>query len=363
MYSFNPTEEQTMLIDAVKRFAENELRPAAHDADENRELPMDIVEKGWQLGIVQASIPEQYGGFGERSALTGVLAAEELAWGDLSGALAILTPGLYALPILLGGTEEQRESLIPPAISSNWKPYSCAIIEPQFDYSPREMQTIAIQTENGYTLQGRKVMVPFAENAESLLIFASLDETLQAFVVSPENEGLEIGEREALLGIQALPTFGLSLNDVSVPLQARIGGENGFDAQGVISASNVAIAALGVGMSRAAYEYSRDYAKEREAFGGPIAQKQAIAFMLAEMATEIEAIRLMVWEAAWMLDNEQDASKASYLALSGASDMAMMVTDRAVQILGGYGYIREYPVERWMRNGRGIPSFHGMAVV
>lgn len=363
MYSFNPTEEQTMLIDSVKRFAENELRPVAHDADENRKLPMELVEKGWQLGIVQASIPEQFGGFGERSAMTGVLAAEELAWGDLSGALAILAPGLYALPILLGGTDEQKESLISVAISTNWKPYVSAIIEPQFDFSPLKMQTTAVRNENGYTLQGRKVMVPFAENAESLLVFASLDETLQAFVVSPENEGLEIGEREDLLGIQALPTFGLSLKDVSVPLEARIGGENGFDAQQVISSSNVAIAALGVGLSRGAYEFSRDYAKEREAFGGPIAQKQSIAFMLAEMATEIEAIRLMVWEAAWMLDNDKDASRAAYLALTGVSDMAMMVTDRAVQILGGHGYIRDFPVERWMRNGRGIPNFPGMAIV
>lgn len=352
-----------MLIDSVRRFAENELRPMAHDADENRELPAQLVEKGWQLGIVQASIPEQYGGFGERSAVTGVLAAEELAWGDLAAAIAIMTPGLYVLPILLGGTEKQKESLISTAIGSNWKPFVSAIIEPQFDFSPLKMQTTAIRTDQGYTLQGKKVMVPFAEKAESFLVFANLDETLQAFVISPENKGLKIGEREALLGIQALPTFELSLNAVSVPFEARIGGEDGFDAQNIISASNVAIAALGVGLSRAAYEFALDYAKEREAFGGPIAQKQSIAFMLAEMATEIEAIRLMVWEAAWMLDNSKDAFQAAYLALTGASDMAMMVTDRAVQILGGHGYIRDYPVERWMRNGRGIPNFLGMAIV
>ena len=132
----------------------------------------------------------------------------------------------------------------------------------------------------------------------------------------------------------------------------------------IIDLSRVALAAMAVGVSRAAFEYSRDYAKEREVFGVKVAQKQAIAFMLAEMATEIEAIRLLVWEAAWMLDNNKpEASKQAYLAMIGAADMAMMVTDRAVQILGGHGYIREHPVEMWMRNGRGFATFTGLAIV
>ena len=138
----------------------------------------------------------------------------------------------------------------------------------------------------------------------------------------------------------------------------------GFEFSIVLDASRVTLGAMAVGLSRAAFEYSRDYAKEREVFGVKVAQKQAIAFMLAEMATEIEAIRLLVWEAAWMLDKGlPDASVQAYLALSGAVDMSMMVTDRAVQILGGYGYIREYPVELWMRNGRGIAMLNGLAIV
>ena len=132
----------------------------------------------------------------------------------------------------------------------------------------------------------------------------------------------------------------------------------------VLAAAQVALAGLAVGLSRGAFEYARDYAKEREAFGGPIAQKQSIAFTLADMAIEVEAIRLLVWEAAWMLDAAKDeAAKAAYLALTGAADMAMMVTDRAVQILGGHGYIREHPVERWMRNARGVASYVGLAMV
>jgi alkylation response protein AidB-like acyl-CoA dehydrogenase len=363
MYSFEPTEEQKMLMDATKRFAEKELQPAAHDADEEREFPTSLIEKGWELGVLQASIPEEYGGFGERSAVTGILASEELGWGDLAASMAIMAPTMYVIPILVGGTEEQKKSLIPPVIEAEWKPYVAAYIEPRFDFYPLEMTTTATKAGDEYILQGEKSMVPFAESAESFLVFASFDGKTQAFVVPPLTEGLVVGERESLLGIQALPTFKLTLNDVHLPLDARIGGEDGFDAQLVIDASNVATAALAVGVSRAAYEYSRDYAKEREAFGGPIAQKQTIAFMLAEMATEIESIRLMVWEAAWKLDAGKDASNSAYLALMGASDMAMMVTDRAVQILGGYGYIREYPAERWMRNGRGIPTFAGMAIV
>jgi alkylation response protein AidB-like acyl-CoA dehydrogenase len=156
----------------------------------------------------------------------------------------------------------------------------------------------------------------------------------------------------------------MRFNEVSVPIQNRLGEQAGHDFAPILDASRVAIAALGVGLSKAAFEYSRDYAKDRDVFGVKVAQKQAIAFMLAEMATEIESIRLLTWEAAWMLDEgKEEANKHAYLAHMGAIDMAMMVTDRAVQILGGHGYIREHPVEMWMRSGRGIAAFTGLAIV
>ncbi len=364
MYSFEPTEEQAMLIDATKRYAANALRPAAHDADEGKELPQTLIEKGWELGVLQASIPEAYGGFGEHSAVTGVLAAEELAWGDLAGALAVMLPSTYVIPILIGGTEDQKKSLLMPVIEAEWKPYVSAFIEAQFNFAPGEMATSAKLNGDHYILQGEKVMVPFADKAESFLVFANYEGKTQAFVVPKETAGLEVGEREALLGLQALPTFRLKLNGVKVPKDARIGGDEGFQSEPILASSNVAIAALAIGVARAAFEYSLNYAREREAFGGPIAQKQSIAFMLAEMAIEIESIRLLVWEAAWKLDGgKEDAFQVSCLALTGASDMAMMVTDRAVQILGGHGYIREHPVELWMRNGRGISTFPGLAMV
>lgn len=363
MYGFEPTEEQRMLIEAVQRYALNDLRPAAHDADEEGALPEALIEKGWELGVLQASIPEVHGGFGERSAVTSVLAAEEFAYGDLAAALAVMAPSAYALPILAAGSEAQKAAYLPPVIEAEWKPYVAAFVEPDYDFYPGEMRTTAKLDGDSYVLEGVKAFVPFADRAESFLVYATLDGVSQAFIVPSGAENLTVHEREKLLGIQALPTFGMTLEGVRVPVEARLGGEDGFDFGPVLAAHQVAIAAMAVGLSRGAYEFARDYAKERVAFGGPIAQKQSIAFTLAEMAVEVESIRLLVWEAAWKLDAGEDAGRAAYLALVGASDMAMMVTDRAVQILGGHGYIREFPVERWMRDGRGVAALVGLTMV
>ena len=364
MYSFQPTEEQKMLVDAIQRYAQNDLGPAARDADEEAQLPPKLIEKGWELGYLQASIPEDYDGFGERSAVTGALAAEEFAYGDLSGALAVLTPGTFATPILLQGSQEQKEEWIPPVIEMEWKPYTAALMEPQFDFDPHDLNTRADSDDGGYVLSGEKAYVPFAEGAEAMLVYAKLDGETQGFIVPGDAEGLEVGERQKLLGLNALPLYPVTLEGVRVPAENRLGGPEGHDFAPIMASSNVALAAMAVGLSKAAFDYAVDYAKDREVFGVKVAQKQAIAFMLAEMGTEIEAIRLLVWEAAWMLDQgHEEASKQAYLALSGAADMAMMVTDRAVQILGGHGYVREHPVELWMRNGRGFATFSGLAMV
>jgi alkylation response protein AidB-like acyl-CoA dehydrogenase len=364
MYSFEPTDEQRMLIEAVQRYAGTDLRPAAHDADEGCEFPFNLVEKGWELGLLQASIPEAFGGFGEYSTLTGVLAAEEMSWGDLAGALAVLTPGLFALPILLEGSREQKSAYLPGVIEAEWKPYTAAMVEPRFDFDPVDLQTQAKEIGDAYVIHGEKIFVPFASGARAMIVYASLQGSTQGFIVPGEAEGLTVGERQPVMGVKALPLYKVTFAGVRVPKSSRLGGPGGHDLSSILDVSRVAIAALGVGLSKAAYEYARDYARDREAFGMKIAQKQAIAFMLAEMATEIEAIRLLTWEAAWMLDHQKpEAGKYAYLAATGAADMAMMVTDRAVQILGGHGYIREHPVEMWMRNGRGIATFTGMAMV
>jgi acyl-CoA dehydrogenase len=371
MYSFDPTEEQQMLIDAVQRYAANDLRPKMHDADEENQLPQKLIEKGWELGFLQASIPEAYGGFGERSAVTGVLAAEELAYGDLAGALAVMNPGLFAMPVALGGSEAQKNKYLPGIVAGSWPSYTAALIEPRFDFDPNDLRTLAVEDGKGYLLTGEKTFVPYAAEADAILVYArktgqtaSLDGLSQGFIVPKGTPGLEIGERQKTLGIHALPLYSVRLNEVHLTKEDRLGGPEGHDFVPLLASMRLALAALGLGMSRAALDFAINYAKDREVFGVKVAQKQAIAFMLAEMATEIEAIRLLTWEAAWMLDSHNpEAEKQAYLALSGAMDMAMMVTDRAVQVLGGHGYIREYPVEQWMRNGRGIATLNGLAII
>ncbi len=364
MYSFEPNEEQQMLMDAVGKYAANDLRAAAHDAEESRELPRKLIGKGWELGLLQASTPEAYGGFGERSAVTGALAVEEMAFGDLAGALAVMTPSLFATPILLGGSEEQRQEYLPNIVGGEWAPYTAALIEYTFDFDPNALRTTAKVEGDGYALNGEKAFVPFAKDAEAMIVYANLNGVTQGFIVPKDAAGLSIGEREKLMGLNALPLHRVKLDNVKVPATNRLGGAPGHDFGLVLSAMRVASASAALGVAKASFEYSKNYAKEREAFGVKIAQKQAVAFMLAEMVTEIESIRLLTWEAAWKLDtNKEDSCVAAYLAFTGACDMAMMVTDRGVQILGGHGYIREHPVELFMRNGRGFPMLLGLAIV
>lgn len=365
MYSFDPTEEQQMLIDAVSKYAMNDLRPAAHEAEESRALPKKVLSRGWELGLLQASIPETYGGFGERSAVTGVLALEEMAFGDLAGTLAVLTPSLFATPILLAGSEEQKRTYLPNIIEGEWSPYTAALLEYAFEFDPNTLKTTAVQQDDEYVINGEKAFVPFAKVAEAILVYANLDGQTQGFIVDRSAEGLTVvDEREKLMSLNSLPLYRVKLENVKVPLVNRLGSASGHDFEPILASMRIANAAAAVGVANAAFEYSKNYAKEREAFGVKIAQKQAIAFMLAEMRTEIEAMRLLTWEAAWKLDQgKEDAFTESYLASTGAADMAMMVTDRAVQILGGHGYIREHPVEMWMRNGRGFATFTGLAIV
>jgi alkylation response protein AidB-like acyl-CoA dehydrogenase len=364
MYSFEPNEEQQMLIDVAKRYAENDLRPGAHDAEEERGFPKKLIEKGWELGMLQASIPEEYGGFGERSVLTSILALEELSWGDMAGAVAILAPSMFVSPILLAGTEEQKQEFIPPVIEAEWQPYTAAFIEYEFDFDANDMRTTAALDGDAYVINGVKRFVPFADQAEAMLVYANLDGKTQAFIVPKDTAGVNVGKREMLLGLNALPNFKVTFEGVHLPKENRLGREEGHDFTTILASNQVSLAAIAVGLCRASFDYARDYAKEREVLGSKIAQKQSIAFFLAEMAAEIEAIRLLTWEAAWLLDQGSDeAAYVAFLAWQGAIDMSMMVTDRGVQILGGHGYIREHPVELWLRNGRGISSLAGLAMV
>jgi acyl-CoA dehydrogenase len=364
MYSFDPTEEQQMLVDTVSRYAASNLRAAGHDADEERQLPISLIKKGWELGVLQASTPEAYGGFGEHSAVTGVLAAEQMAYGDLAGSMAVMSPGLFAVPILLEGNEDQKKTFLPPIVEGDWTPYTAALIEQDFAFDANELHTTAVYDEETYVINGEKSYVPYANEAKRMIVYASLNGRTQGFIVESGASGIQVGERQKSLGIHALPLYTVKFENVRTPVANRLGGAGGHKFEPILASMWLATAALALGVSKAALDYAIDYAKEREVFGMKVAQKQAIAFMMAEMATEIEAIRVLTWEAAWMLDTgKEEAYKEAYLAYNGAADMAMMVTDRAVQILGGHGYIREHPVEKWMREGRGFAMLTGMAIL
>lgn len=364
MIAFTPNDEQQLIIETVHRFATEWMRSAAHDADERRATPPEIIARGWDLGLLPSAIPEQYGGFGdEHAALTGALAAEELGWGDLAMALYLLTPNLFGIPLLHCGTDEQKQQWLPRLTDAAFAPFTAALIEPRWDFDPHALATTAEREYGGYVLNGHKAYTPLAADAEAILVYAREGGATQAFIVDRHTNGLTVLEREQHMGIRALPTYEIRLEDVRVPLAARLGGEQGSHVDLLLNYARVALASLSVGVARGAFEYARDYAKQREAFGRPIAQFQAIAFLLAEMAIEIDATRVLTWEAAWMLDNGQDAARATTLAKQYADEAALFVTDRAVQILGGHGYIREHPVERWLRDGRGVAAFLGLAMI
>lgn len=364
MISFSPSEEQQMIVNMVKQVATDEFRKVYREADESGEIPAHVVDTAWQMGFISSGIPEEHNGLGgEHSAITGSLIAEELAWGDLSMAMHSLCPALVAYPILEMGTAEQKSKYLPAFCGDKYKPATAALIEPRFNFDPCALSTTARLNGNDYVVGGGKCYVPLAADADLLLVYAAENGSTQGFILEKGASGLEIGEREKNMGVKALPTYEVTLKDCRIPRENRLGGEDGCDFNRIMNCSRVALSAMAVGVARAAFEYSRDYAKERVAFGEPIASRQTIAFMLAEMAIEVDAMRLMTWEAAWKLDRKEDATKEASLVKTYADDMVLMVTDRGVQILGGHGYIREHPVELWLRNGRGFATFDGMAIV
>jgi len=363
MVNFKPTDEQELIRQTMAGFAREVLRPAAREADEKNAVPETVVQRGWELGLVQSPIPEALGGYGDaRSAVTSALILEELAYGDLALALHLLAPRLLTIPLLVAGTEEQRKRWLPRFAEPEFTVGTAAFVEPRWDFDATSLATRAERQGGGYVLTGQKCLVPLAARAEAILVYAAAPDGLAAFVVERGAPGLTVGDREKNMGIKALDTHPLTLQGVRVPAAARLGGE-GANLQPLVDASRIAVAALAVGVARAAFDYARDYAKERRAFGVAIAQKQAIAFKLADMAIEIDSMRLLTWEAAWKLDSGRPATREAVLVKQYASQSALNITDNAVQVLGGHGYIREHPVELWLRNARGLATFDGLAVV
>jgi acyl-CoA dehydrogenase len=366
MINFDLDEDQKLIRDTVIGFARDEVRPHAREADEKGVVPTALLQQGWELGLVQSIIPEEYGGFGsDHSALTGAVVAEELAYGDLSIAMHLLAPRLLTVPLVEFGSTELKRTLLPAFCGGTFEAGSSAVMEPRFDFDANAPATTLRREGDDYVVSGTKCYVPLGSSAKHILVLAGLgngDGTVhpQAVVVARDTPGVTVGARERNMGLKALETTGLILDACRVPREHLLG-----DAQAVRRLANlwrVGLASMAVGVARAAYDYARDYAKDRRAFGQAIAQKQAIAFMLAEMAMEVDAMRLLVWEAAWKLDRHEDATREAYLAKRYASDMALRITDNAVQVLGGHGYIRDHLVELFLRNARGFATLEGLAI-
>lgn len=363
MFDLELDDEQKMLVESIERFIANKVTKACRDADEEGKLHEDLINAGWDFGLLPTSIPEEYGGFGEYSAITGILAMEAFAYGDLALSLSVLSPGLVALPLMLAGTEEQNARYLPSFCQAYPPLVTAALTEPDIRFDPRNLTTTAQRCAEGYALNGEKSIVPLANSAETILIYANEDNQTQGFIVPGDSPGLNIGQRERLMGIRALPTYTLALEDCHVPLKNKLGGEEGIDFDLILNHQRVALGAAAVGIAKASCDYACDYAKNRVQFGEPIAHRQSIAFMLAEMVIDVDAARLMVWETAWKLDQGQDANKEATLMKYFVDQMVLRVADRAVQTLGGYGYIREFPAELWLRNSRGFTAFEGLAIV
>ncbi len=364
MISFSPTEEQESARDAMRGFAEEAMRPAARDCDENSAIPESFLQQAWELGLVATQLPESVGGYGSpRSPLTNAIVLEELAYGDAALALAATAPSAFAFAVADQGTEEQKASLLPAFGGDRFTAAAVAINEPSPAFDVSRQQTIAEAAGGDIVLRGRKCLVPLADRAEHFLVTARSGDRLRAFVVPRDARGLTISEVEKNLGLKSLPTSGLTLDGVRVAAGSELGGANGADVGRIVNQARVGLCAVLTGLSRAVLDYCVPYAKERVAFDEPIAKKQSIAFRLAEMHMEIDGARWMTWKAASQLEQNLDATKAADLARRFVTAKAMWIADHGVQVLGGHGFIRDNPVEMWYRNARTLGVVEGIGGV
>lgn len=360
MISFGLTEEQEMVREAMREFAEQAIRPIARDCDEAAEIPADFLQGVWELGLTSTQIPETYGGGGEeRACVTNAIVLEELAFGDATLATAAIAPSGFANAILDLGSEDQKRDLLPLFCSENFHAASLAVIEPSAFFDASSPHTVAEAKDDIFVISGAKSLVPLGNQASHFLVTARNGERQDAFIVPCDAEGLTISEPEKNLGLKALTTVGLEFERVEVPKQARLGGDAGADVRRILDGSRAALSAVMVGVSRAVLEYCVPYAKDRVAFGEPIAKKQAIAFRLSDMRIETDAMRLMLWKAASQLEQDLDVTRHAHLTRSYCAEKSLWVSDNGIQTLGGHGFIREHPVEMWFRNARSLGVMEG----
>ncbi len=343
-------------------------REAEHDAEMRH--PAELIAKAHALGLMNVHVPEEYGGLG-LSAFDGMLVGEELNWGCSGIGTSIVANGLGAGPVIIFGSPEQKERWLAPLVE---RPILCsfALSEPGAGSDVAALRTTAVREGDEYVLNGSKTFITNAGHAEWAVVFAKTDPAkghrgISAFVVPMHTPGVTIEKHLEKMGQRATDTSAFALTDARVPAENRLGAEgDGFKiAMATLDFTRPGTAIGAVGVAQAAYEHAVEYAKERVTFDLPIAMHQAIGFMVADMATEIQAARLLCWQAAWMLDRGmgREATLHSSFAKRFAADTAMKVTTDAVQVLGGYGYIKEYPVEKLMRDAKLFQIYEGTSQI
>ncbi|MEN8152583.1 MAG: acyl-CoA dehydrogenase family protein [Acidobacteriota bacterium] len=362
--NFALDEELLELKELTHQFAKNEIRPVAGEYDEKNEFPHDIMKKAFDIGYLTSNIPVEYGGM-EFNTMQNAVVCEELAWGCAGMYTSIMANTLATTPIVLFGTDEQKKEFLEPLTKEIG--YACfGLTEREAGSDNSVIKTTAKKDGDYYILNGSKTFITNGGISKTGVIFASTDKNrgargLSAFIVPMDLPGVTVGKHENKMGHRASNTTELYFDDVKVPAKNILKREGfGFIiAMKTLDFARPAVGAGGLGVARAAYEEALKYAQTRVQFGKPIASFQHNAFKLADMATEIDAARLLVYRSSWMLDNKMKASKESAMAKVVATDVAMKVTTEAVQILGGYGYMKEYPVEKMMRDAKLLQIYEG----
>ena len=368
--SFALTEEQRALRALAREFAEQEIRPKAAAYDEHQTHPSDLIAKAHELGLMNVHVAEDQGGLG-LPCFEGMLIGEELSWGCAGVAVSIVANTLGAAPVILAGSDEQKADWLPPLLE---EPILCSfgLTEPDAGSDVARIRTTAVRHGDDYVLSGSKTFISNAGHAAWTVVFAKTDASqghrgLSAFVVPMDAPGVTVEKHLDKMGQRSTDTSAFSLPDVVVPAANRLGEEgDGFKvAMQTLDFTRPGTAAGAVGVAQAAYDYAVEYAKERVTFDVPIAMHQGVNFLIADMAAEIEASRLLVWQAAWMLDQGygRRATLYSSFAKRFAADTAMKVTTDAVQVFGGYGYIKEYPVEKLMRDAKLFQIYEGTSQI
>jgi acyl-CoA dehydrogenase len=369
MISFQPTEEQVALREMAHSFAENELRPATEHHDKTGEFPHAILERAHALGLMNLHVPERFGGLGF-GVIDGCIIAEELAWGCSGIATAMEANGLALHPVIAGASDFLMEKYVAPMME-RYSLAAYALTEPGAGSDVQALRTRAVKQGDRWILNGSKMWITNAGVADWYFVVAVTDPEkkarggMTAFIVERDWKGVEVGKKEWNMGQRCSDTRGITFEDVEIPEENVVGqvGMGWLLAMKTFDKSRPPVAAGAVGVARAAMEHALRYSTERKTFGRPIATHQAVGFMLADMATRIEAARLLVWQAAAMADAGERNTMQASMDKAFAADAAMSVTTDAVQIFGGYGYSSEYPVEKLMRDAKIYQIYEGTSQI